>query len=443
LPVRNDFINFTFDTAIIGAGPAGLSAAVRARFVKSRGAFPMSAAVFECSETAGGLANFGGTKITGPSFHLERGELTARLIKDVKLFDIPIIKDRIVKIKKAAGGSHFTLSGAGGGNYRSRSVIIASGMRPLSNEIQFFGNGVEITYMGYDFINKMISGFIGDAARNDKKFIIYGNKYSMNLINLVISAVNCLKTDFDKMSPLFLIDADEKELTNDKTFKKYPFLFAFGKIVKFYGNGRLEKIAVESGGRVSCEKADRVLIDYNSFELAPDFGVKIYPAADIFDKTGFVKISASGATKIKGVFAAGDITGPYYSVSRAVAAGITAAFSAYEYVMRLKKRSGGYSLFAYKARNFIPDTGYREIDIDSSRDETPVLSKPAKIKKILRAKFPDAPGPLMDKLMVYFVQYKILAKKDFEEISKLLNISFIELNDLIAFMIDEKLLGIE
>ncbi|HOT76663.1 MAG TPA: hypothetical protein PK467_12820, partial [Candidatus Wallbacteria bacterium] len=382
-------------------------------------------------------------KITGPSFHLERGELTARLIKDVKLFDIPIIKDRIVKIKKAAGGSHFTLSGAGGGNYRSRSVIIASGMRPLSNEIQFFGNGVEITYMGYDFINKMISGFIGDAARNDKKFIIYGNKYSMNLINLVISAVNCLKTDFDKMSPLFLIDADEKELTNDKTFKKYPFLFAFGKIVKFYGNGRLEKIAVESGGRVSCEKADRVLIDYNSFELAPDFGVKIYPAADIFDKTGFVKISASGATKIKGVFAAGDITGPYYSVSRAVAAGITAAFSAYEYVMRLKKRSGGYSLFAYKARNFIPDTGYREIDIDSSRDETPVLSKPAKIKKILRAKFPDAPGPLMDKLMVYFVQYKILAKKDFEEISKLLNISFIELNDLIAFMIDEKLLGIE
>ncbi len=443
MPVKNDLKNFTFDTAVIGAGPAGLSAAVRARFVKSRGAFPMSAVVFECSEAAGGLANFGGTKITGPSFHLERGELTARLMKDVKLFDIPIIKDRIVKIKKAADGSHFLLSAAGGGIYRARSVIIASGMRPLSNEIRFFGNGVEITYMGYDFINKMISGFIGDAARNDKKFIIYGNKYSLNLINFVISAVNCLKTDFDKMSPLFLIDADEKELKNDKIIKKYPFLFSFGKIVKFYGGGRLEKIAVESLDGVRFEKTDRVLIDYNSFELAPEFGVKIYPGSDIFDKTGFVKISAAGATKIKGVFAAGDITGPYYSVSRAVAAGITAAFSAYEYVMRLKKRPGDYSLFAYKARNFTPGIEYREIDIDSSRDETPVLAKPAKIKKILRAKFPDAPGTLMDKLMVYFIQYKILSRKDFEEISKLLNISFIELNDLVSFLIDEKLLGIE
>lgn len=218
-----NYKDFIFDTAVIGAGPAGLSAAVRARFIKSRGAYPMSAVVFDSSETAGGLANFGGTKLTGPAFTLERGELISKLLKDIELFDIPIIGQKVIEVKKSTRGGEFlikteSVNEAKTGakiiinSYRAKSVIIASGMRPLSNELQYFNKGVEITYMGYDFINKMISGFINDAAQNDKKFIIYGNKYSLNLINFVISAINGLKVDFNKMSPLFLINADESRL---------------------------------------------------------------------------------------------------------------------------------------------------------------------------------------------------------------------------------------
>lgn len=451
-----NYKDFIFDTAVIGAGPAGLSAAVRARFIKSHGAYPMSAVVFDSSETAGGLANFGGTKLTGPAFTLERGELISKLLKDIELFDIPIIGQKVIEVKKSTRGGEFLIKTESGNeaktgakniinSYRAKSVIIASGMRPLSNELQYFNKGVEITYMGYDFINKMISGFINDAAQNDKKLIIYGNKYSLNLINFVISAINGLKVDFNKMSPLFLINADDKDIQKIKTgkiFKKYPFLFSFGKIIKFLGTARLESIAVESAGKHRQEAVDRVLLDYNSFELAPDFDIKIPKTASIFTTAGFIKTDANAKTRIKGLYAAGDICGPYYSVSRAMAGGITAAFSAYEFVMREKKHIKNFSMFAYKASNFTPGIDYREISIDLNVDKIAVLSQSRKIKKILAPKLKNTPAADFNKLLDYFSIYRVLDINDFNKISKLLNIQLIELSRLVEFMIEEKLAGI-
>ena len=442
MPQINDVNSFIFDTAVIGAGPAGLSAAVRARFVKSRGAYPMSAIVFDSSVKTGGLANFSKTKLTGPSFSLERGELVSKLMKDIELFDIPVIRGSVAEIKRNRGGSVFTIKDSHGLKYLAKSVIIATGMRPLSNEFEYFGRGVEITYMGYDFINKMIKEFINDAAANDRKFMIYGNKYSINLINFVISAINGLKTDYAKLSPLFLIDAEERDLASDKVYKKYPFLFSFGKITGFSGSGRLNRIIVESKGVVRSEKVDRVLMDYNSFELAPDFKIKISPAASITDRNGFIKTDAAGRTRAEGIFAAGDICGPYYSVSRAMAGGITAAFSAYEFVTARLKKIRNYSLFAYRATNFRPEINYREIAVDLNADKIAVISKAAGIKKLISAEFKKLPKRQLDKILCYFRQYGVLDIKDFEDISKILEISVLELSGLIELMIDEKLLSV-
>ncbi len=442
MPEINDINSFIFDTAVIGAGPAGLSAAVRARFVKSRGAYPMSAIVFDSSIKPGGLANFSKTKLSGPSFCLERGELVSKLMKDIELFDIPVVRSSVAEIKRNRGGSLFTIKDSHGVKYTAKSVIIASGMRPLSNEFEYFGRGVEITYMGYDFINKMIKEFINDAAANDKKFMIYGNKYSINLINFVISAINGLRADYKKLSPLFLIDADERDIAADKIYKKYPFLFSFGKITGYSGSGRLSRIVVESGGALRSEKVDRVLIDYNSFELAPDFKIKISPAVSIFDRNGFIKSDAAGRTRAEGIFAAGDICGPYYSVSRAIAGGIAAAFSAYEFVTARLKKIGNYSLFAYRATNFRPGVNYREIAVELNSDKIAVLSKASGIKKLIAAEFKKLPKRELDKILCYFRQYGVLDAKDFEEISKILEISVMELSGLIELMIDEKLLSV-
>ena len=441
-----EYKDFLFDTAVIGAGPAGLSAAIRARFIKSHGAYPMSAIVFDSSEKAGGLANFGGTKLSGPAFQLKRGELVSKLLKDIRLFDIPIVKQKVVEIKKSKrGGEEFiikTATDAAEFSFHAKSVIIASGMRPLSNEVQYYNKGVEITYMGYDLINKMISNFIDDAARNDKKFIIYGNKYSLNLINFAISAINGLKVDFDKMRPLFLIEASDKdidEITAGKAFKKYPFLFSFGKIIKFSGAARLEGITIESNGQLRQESADRVLLDYNSFELAPDFKIKIQPATTIFTPAGFIKTDSGAKTKIKGLYAAGDICGPYYSVSRAIASGITAAFSAYEFVMLEKKHVKNFSMFAYKASNFTPEADYREISVNLNTDKIAVLSKRRKIKKILICELKYMPDADFNKLLDFFRIYKVIDFNGFNKISKLLNISLTELSRIVEFMIKEKL----
>lgn len=441
MPEINDVNSFIFDTAVIGAGPAGLSAAVRARFIKSRGACPMSAIVFDASSKPGGLANFSRTKLTGPSFSLERGELVSKLMKDMELFDIPLVNEKIVEIKKSRGGEHYIIKDAHGGKYRASTVILASGMRPLSNEIDYFGRGVEITYMGYDFINKMITEFISDAAANDRKFMIYGNKYSLNLINFALSAINGLKTDYKKLQPLFLIDADEREISGDKVYKKYPFLFSFGKITQFSGRGRLDAVAVEYGGAMRGEKVDRVLMDYSSFELSPDFEIKISAGADISGRNGFIKTDACGRTKATGIFAAGDICGPYYSVSRAVAAGISAAFSAYEFIAARRRKLKNYSLFAYRATDFRPDAGYREIAVDLDSNRIAVLSEASRIKKSISSEFKGLGGRKLDKLACYFRRFGVLGPRDFEEISTILGIGRVEMTGLVELMMEEKLLG--
>ena len=108
---------------------------------------------------------------------------------------------------------------------------------------------------------------------------------------------------------------------------------------------------------------------------------------------------------------------------------------------RLKKIRN-YSLFAYRATNFRPEINYREIAVELNTDKIAVISKAAGIKKLILAEFKKLPKRQLDKILCYFRQYGVLDIKDFEDISKILEISVLELSGLIELMIDEKLLSV-
>gem|GEM_PF-4760167 len=442
MPAEIKLSDFLFDVAVIGAGPSGLSAAVRSRFVKSRGAYPMSVIVFEASRKNGGLAVFGATKLTGPSLVFKKGELIEKLLKDVRKFDIPIIHKKVVLISSNEASGGFKISTACGETFNSRSVIISSGMRALTNESEFFTRGVNITCMGYDYIYSSIKSIVKKIAVENKKAFIYGGKYSKNLISFVSGAFKELGADCLSFGPVFVIDACREEFLSGLENESLSGLFLFAKINSFNGREKLESFEAFYGDKTFKIKADDILIDYNSFEISPSFDFKISCGEEIFDDYGFIKVDRRMRTPAFGLYASGDSTGPCYFVARALSSGAEAAFSAYEDITG-KKIGRPASLFAYKALEFTLESNYREIDYHIMKDSVAVISKASKILRYIVKKFGPAAESNSKKILNIFGMFYILNHIDFMRLAGILSIGRDCVSALVRDMIDEKLLTIE
>jgi len=443
---KDSKIKLPIDLCVVGGGLAGLSCALRARFIKTYGAYPMSVALFEASPRAGGLANLGNIKLTGPQFNLPGAEIVSKLNADIDFYDIPIINETVVSITKNDGSGLFeieTNGPAGKNKYLSRTVCLCGGMRRLRNEWEFFGRGVKITYMGYDKIRDMIYKSITENAAGD--YLIYGNEYSKNLINFVKSALTDKNGRIFSERPIFLIDSDESSFRKEKTYKMYPWLFEFGKIVKYEGSSQLKNIKVLTGGKIIDRPVKELLLDYNAFEIKPDFEIKIAMPDNtpkIFLKKGFIKVDREMRTRIKRLFAAGDITGLYFCASRAISEGIIAAFSAYKEVMKYKNIKN-QSVFAYSPLNKTYEFDYQEIpDFDVSK-EIIVLSREKAVSEFLE-KYDglELTGEKINEILKYFGFYNVLGNEDFFKIQKILEIDEKSFRRLLAEMIKAKLITI-
>ena len=117
---------YDVDVAVIGGGPAGMSAAVRCRWVKSYRSLPCSVAVFEPGPL-GGLAGWRTCSITGPGYRYLGDGLIQRIKTDFERYQIPVVHERVVSLKH--DGQLFTLETEAGTAVRALSVIIATGMR--------------------------------------------------------------------------------------------------------------------------------------------------------------------------------------------------------------------------------------------------------------------------------------------------------------------------
>ena len=76
-------MSYDWDVIVIGGGPAGLSAAVRARWIKQYKAVPCSTLLIENSYL-GGLAGWHGCLFTGPSWKIDAKDILDRLTTDIK-----------------------------------------------------------------------------------------------------------------------------------------------------------------------------------------------------------------------------------------------------------------------------------------------------------------------------------------------------------------------
>ncbi|MDO4648418.1 MAG: NAD(P)/FAD-dependent oxidoreductase [Eubacteriales bacterium] len=125
-----------YDIAIIGTGPAGLSAAVTATIRKKKILLIGSASSSDKVSKAHSIQNYLGLPA------VSGGDLQKAFLDHITSMDISITEDRVTLIYPM--GEYFAIQ-AVNGSYEASSVIIASGVtngKPYPNEEEYLGRGV-------------------------------------------------------------------------------------------------------------------------------------------------------------------------------------------------------------------------------------------------------------------------------------------------------------
>jgi hypothetical protein len=205
-----------------------------------------------------------------------------------------------------------------GATLRSLAVVLATGFRPLANEVDYYLRGVRMTFKGYDHFPSLVRASAKDAA--GRGLVVIGNEKSAHLQAL-------LDAHADGAGPVTLV-TDER-------------------LLAVQGEARVSGVQLAArDGAVRTLACGAVLMDYNAMELRPDLQIDgLHPE---LDDRGFVRVDTHMATSVPGLFAAGDITGRYASTLMALGDGVCAGLAAYEYAF-VRKFGCPPKLFAYKA----------------------------------------------------------------------------------------------
>jgi len=297
-----------YDVAIIGAGPAGLTAAIyTSRYLLNTiliGEIPggtISKAVEVCNfPTQNNIAGFELTKQLISHLKELKGE-----IKQEKVDEIKKEKEFIIKTKKS--------------EYKAKKIILAIGTEKrklnIPGEKEFLGKGVSYcaTCDAGFFKDKEVAVIGGSNAALTAALLL--SKYSKN-VNIIYR-----KNKFTRAEPAWKKQVEENN--------KIKSIFNTN-IKEIKGKSKVESVILDSGKEL---KSDGVFIEIGSL---PD--KKFSEQLGLKTEKDFIKVNKKQETSIKGIFAAGDITNnPLKQVITACAEGAIAANSAYEELQREKE----------------------------------------------------------------------------------------------------------
>jgi alkyl hydroperoxide reductase subunit F len=295
------------DLIIIGAGPAGITAAIYAARKKLDFSV-ISKDIGGQAAWSGDIENYTGYQfITGP-------ELAIKFKEHMEQFDFDLQEEvEVIKVEK--DGDNFKVKTSKGESLSSRTVIIASGKRPrllnVPGEAEFKNRGVTYcaTCDGPLFANKDVAIIGGGNSGLDA---------ALQMVRIA--------------SKVYLMDVVEK-LTGDpvmqdkvKSSPKLEILLKT-KVLEIFGDKFVKGIKVETEGRQREIKLEGVFVE-----------IGLIPNSEIIDfveknKIGEIVVNDAAETSVPGVLAAGDVTTvPEKQIIIAAGDGSKASLSAFKYL---------------------------------------------------------------------------------------------------------------
>ncbi|MDH4213943.1 MAG: NAD(P)/FAD-dependent oxidoreductase [Candidatus Thorarchaeota archaeon] len=300
-----------YDLAVVGGGPAGLSAGIIAAY---KG---LKVAVFE-GGTWGGLLstiypykyvfNYPGTP------RVLATHLVSEWVRQAADLGVHLIKERVTEISKER------VVRAADRDYRAKVVIIATGMRPntlgIPGEMEFSRNNGGV----FPYVTE-------PELFRDKRVLVVGGG------DTALDAVIDAQQVTDKIWIAHRKDEFRAaETTVDKIVtQKIAKILYNTELVEIKGSSEVEEVTLYDN---QSEKkwnlaVDRVII-----------AVGLVPNTEVFDHLGvkmnnrFIHVDNEMRTNIEGIFAAGDIVSVYQLASVAAAQGALASHNAYKYIRK-------------------------------------------------------------------------------------------------------------
>lgn len=291
-----------YDLIIVGAGPAGLTAAIYAARYKLN--------CLVIAETIGGRAAEAFEIKNFPSYEKISGiELMEKIRKQTERLGVEIKNGRVDKIKKEK--EYFVVETAEK-NYLAKKIILANGLEKkklgLKEEDKFLGKGV--SYCA-----------VCDAPffKNKNVAVVGGSDSALAAALLLSRFANKVYIIYRKEKFFRAKPAMVEEVRKNKKIKA---IFNV-TITKLLGKERLEAIKLSNKKTIAVDGLFVEIGASPNVELAKELGIEL--------ENGYIKVDETQRTNIKGVYAAGDITNrPLKQIITAAAQGAVAATTAYE-----------------------------------------------------------------------------------------------------------------
>jgi thioredoxin reductase (NADPH) len=300
------------ELAIIGAGPAGLSASIYASRYGIRNVV--------IGEISGGLMTeaheignwLGSPKIAGSEF-------AAKSLEHAKSYGAEIISVKVDLIEKKNG--EFELSLSNGKIINAKAILLAMGNKHrklgVPGEKELAGKGVSYCAVcdGFFYKNRTVA-------------VVGGN-------DSAVQAALYLSNISEKVYLIYRRDSLRCEnYWSNKVFDRENIEVIFSTNIKeIRGDQKVEEISLDTDhDGVDNLKVDGVFVEIGlapSAELVKNFNI-------VLDEEGYIRIDADGKTTEQGIWAAGDITTGSNKLKQIVTAAAEGAIAA-ESVSRFLK----------------------------------------------------------------------------------------------------------
>jgi len=300
-----------YDVAILGAGPAGLSAGIYSA------RYGLKTAVI--SQSIGGMANYAASIENYPSFNGSGIELMKRFAEQAKKCGVEILEREIVNIAKE---KQFTIQTSRNEMIKASAVIICLGTEKkklnIPGEDKFLG-------MGVSYCATCDASFF-----RDKTIAVIGGRNSAAQTALML-AIHSKKVYI--LYRQDLLNCEDALLAKIKNSKNIEIIYK-SVPVRIEGKDSVEKLLIEQDGKERALKVDGIFVEIGSVpasSIIKKIGVKT-------NDMGYIPADDEMKTNVEGVFAAGDIiVTPLRQIIISAAQGAVASFSAYKFLKEENK----------------------------------------------------------------------------------------------------------